>query len=189
MCVLLLHYLPWCIHWKWPYTSVNMSSHWWWHPKSLTSTPSPTVGHQSTNELLYCFCGDYPLSLTMSANDRAGTILKWFLPLESATRVWEGGQVTGRGESFIIPWLVISSSISLSSSPVVLTDTRNRKGHCTLSHFLFGITTNRTQNILMQMSRIRSQRLTSIPPSASRLQPSTTHVHTYTKHAHTCHAV
>ncbi len=44
MCALLLHYLPWCIHWKWPYTSVNMSSHWWWHPKSLTSTPLPHCG-------------------------------------------------------------------------------------------------------------------------------------------------
>lgn len=43
-CALLLHYLPWCIHWKWPYTSVNMSSHWWWHPKSLTSTPLPHFG-------------------------------------------------------------------------------------------------------------------------------------------------
>lgn len=44
VCALLLHYLPRCIHWKWPYTSVNMSSHWWWHPKSLTYTPSPHFG-------------------------------------------------------------------------------------------------------------------------------------------------
>lgn len=89
-CALLLHYLPWCIHWKWPYTSVNMPLHWWWHPKSLTSTPSPTLGHHGTNELLYGFCGDYPLSLTMSANDRAGAILKWFLPLQPRTCEREG---------------------------------------------------------------------------------------------------
>lgn len=112
-----------------------MSSHWWWHPKSLTSTPSPTVGHQHTNELLYTFCGDYPLSLTMSANDRAGTILKWFLPQQWATHIWEGGQVTGRGESFIIPWLLHSSFISVCLALLVLKD-RNRKGHGTFSHFL-----------------------------------------------------
>lgn len=85
--------------------------------KAWPQPPSPTVGHHSTNELLYGFCGDYPLSLTMSANDRAGTILKWFLPLQSATYMWVGGKVMGRGESFIIPWLVDSSSVSLSLSP------------------------------------------------------------------------
>lgn len=117
MRALLLHALPWCIHWKWPYTSVNMSSHWWWHPKCLTSTPSS----HSTNELLYGFCGDYPLSLTMSANDRAGTILKWFLPLQSATYMRGGGQMMGMGVRLHHPlagWLFIY--FSLRFTPLVL---------------------------------------------------------------------
>lgn len=42
----------------------------------------------------------------------------------------------GRGESFIIPWLVGGSFISVCLALLVLKDIRNRKGHCTLSHFL-----------------------------------------------------
>lgn len=75
------------------------------HPKSLTSTHLPTVGHHSPNEPLDSFCGDYPLSLTMSAKDRAGTILQWFLALQSDMHMWEAGQVMGGGENFIISCL------------------------------------------------------------------------------------
>lgn len=116
MCAWLLHYLSRCIHRKWPYTSVNMSSHWWWHPKSWPPSPplapSLMVRHHCTG-----FCGDYPLSLTMSANDRAGAILKWFLPSQSATYVGEGGQndVYVRGVS-----LGLSVCCSLCFAPLLL---------------------------------------------------------------------
>lgn len=92
-----------------------MSSHWWWHPKCLTSTPSS----HNTNELLYGFCGDYPLSLTMSANDRAGTSLKWFLPLQSAAYMRGGGQMMGvRLHHPLAGWLFIYFSFRFT--PLVL---------------------------------------------------------------------
>lgn len=93
---------------------------------------SPTMGHHSTNELLYGFCGDYPLSLTMSANDRAGPILKWFLPLQSATYMWAGGWKLHHPQA---AWLFIY--FSLCFSPLALKrHGRTRKGHRAPSRFL-----------------------------------------------------
>lgn len=156
-CALLLHYLRWCIHWKWPYTSVNMSSHWWWHPKSLTSNPSPTVGHHSTNELLYTFCGDYPLSLTMSANDRAGTVLKvFFTPTLSHVHV-RGRASDREGWKLHHPsadglFVYFSLSLSLSGSLLLLSkDTRNRS-----SYTLWDYQEVDNKNVTLGMSWIRS---------------------------------
>ncbi len=106
--------------------------------KAWPPPPSPSVGRRSTNEPLYGFCGDYPLSLTMSANDRAGTILKWFLPLQLATYMWEGRKVMGRGESFIIAgcW-TLYLFLSLCLYPLVFKRHQEQKGHRTLSHFLW----------------------------------------------------
>lgn len=94
--------------------------------KAWPPAPSPTLGHHGTNELLYGFCGDYPLSLTMSANDRAGTILKWFLPLQPATYMWEGGLVMRRGlkASSSPGWWTVHPFLSLSFTPLVLKKTQ-----------------------------------------------------------------
>lgn len=87
-------------------------------PKKADLHPSPTTGHHSTRAPLNSFCGDYPLSLTMSANDRAGSVLKWFLPHSQHTHQQERKWWVGSG--FIIPWLLVDSSfvcVSISLLP------------------------------------------------------------------------
>lgn len=58
----------------------------------------------------------------MSANDRAGTIQKWFLPLRSAVHTQEGGWGGDNGGvGFTLPWLLdfSSSSTFLSHSQLL----------------------------------------------------------------------
>lgn len=131
MCALLLHYLPWCIHWKWPYTSVNMSSHWWWHPKSLTSAPLPHCGTPQHQWAALQFL--WWLSIILD------NVSQWqsrhhskviFTP--TVSRAHARG---GRGEASSFPGRVTLHLFLSVSLFWYLRDTRNRKGHCTLSRF------------------------------------------------------
>lgn len=139
--------------------------------KAWPPPPSTTMGHHSTNELLYGFCGDYPLSLTMSANDRAGTILKWFLPLQSPrTCEREGKWWGGVKASSSLGWWALHLFLSLRFAPL----TMNRKGHYTLSHFLkhVELPVDRHKNVPMQMSQIRSPNVTFIPSADLKITPT-----------------
>lgn len=161
-CALLLHYLPWCIHWKWPYTSVNMSSHWWWHPKSLTSTPLPHCGTPQHQWAALRFL--WWLSIILD------NVSQWqsrhhskviFTPTVGHVHV-SGRESDGEGWKLHHPLaggLFIRFSLSLPVSLLLyLKDTRNRKGHCTFSHFrrYVELPVGWHKNVPIQMSRIRS---------------------------------
>lgn len=111
-----------------------MSSHWWWHPKSLTSTPPPLPHHGTSQHQWAAVWFLWWLSIILD------NVSQWqsrphfkviFTPTVGHV------QVRARAESFIILRLPDSSSISLSVSLLMyLKDTRNRKGHSTPSCFL-----------------------------------------------------
>lgn len=155
MCALLLHYLPWCIHIKWPYTSVNMSSHRWWHPKSVTSTPFP---HRGTPQHQWA----------------ALWVLWWLSIILDNVSQWQSRHrskviftptvghvhVRGRAESSINHWMVASLSISLSfcfTSPVLKKKPGTLK--VTAISAAFQDMWN-YQDVPTPKSRIRSQKVT-----------------------------
>lgn len=113
-CALLLHYLPWCIHWKWPYTSVNMSSHCWWHPKSLTSTPFPplweTTAPMSSSTASVVII-HYPWQCQPMTEQ--APLESDFYPYSRPRTCEREGMWWGEVGSFIIHWMVDSSSVSL----------------------------------------------------------------------------
>lgn len=139
MCVLLLHYLRWCIHWKWPYTSVNMSSHRWWHPKSLTSTPSPHFGtpqHPWAALRLLWWLSIILDNVSQWQSRHHSKVI--FTPTVGHVHV-KGRVCDEEGVEALSStgWLTPHLFLSPTFAPLVLKKRhQEQKGHCTLSHFL-----------------------------------------------------